>query len=91
MASGWWAIYRPGRLRVEITSGDLFRRETLYVCHERVSVKNGYIRFTATLSSQKLKRPSAWLPPQKAEAPRNYLELLAHGFILSPLRRFRAQ
>jgi hypothetical protein len=27
MASGRWAIYRPGRLRVEIPSGDLFRVE----------------------------------------------------------------
>jgi hypothetical protein len=27
MASGRWAIYRPGRLPVEITSGELFRVE----------------------------------------------------------------
>jgi hypothetical protein len=27
MASGRWAVYRPGRLRVEITSGELFRVE----------------------------------------------------------------
>ena len=27
MASGRWAVYRPGRLPVEITSGDLFRIE----------------------------------------------------------------
>jgi hypothetical protein len=27
MASGRWAIYRPGRLPVEITSGKLFRVE----------------------------------------------------------------
>jgi hypothetical protein len=27
MASGRWAIYRPGHLPVEITSGDLFRVE----------------------------------------------------------------
>ena len=27
MASGQWAIYRPGRLPVEITSGELFRVE----------------------------------------------------------------
>ena len=25
MASGRWAVYRPGRLPVEITSGELFR------------------------------------------------------------------
>jgi hypothetical protein len=27
MASGRWAVYRPGRLPVEITSGELFRVE----------------------------------------------------------------
>jgi hypothetical protein len=27
MASGQWAVYRPGQLPVEITSGDLFRAE----------------------------------------------------------------
>ena len=27
MATGRWAIYRPGRLPVEITSGELFRVE----------------------------------------------------------------
>jgi hypothetical protein len=27
MASGRWAIYRPGRSPVEITSGELFRVE----------------------------------------------------------------
>jgi hypothetical protein len=27
MASGRWAVYRSGRLPVEITSGDLFRVE----------------------------------------------------------------
>ena len=27
MPSGLWAIYRPGRLPVEITSGELFRVE----------------------------------------------------------------
>jgi hypothetical protein len=27
MASGRWAIYRPGRLPIEITSGELFRVE----------------------------------------------------------------
>jgi hypothetical protein len=25
MASGQWAVYRPGRVPVEITPGDLFR------------------------------------------------------------------
>ena len=28
MATGRWAIYRPGRLPVEITSGGLFRVES---------------------------------------------------------------
>jgi hypothetical protein len=27
MASGRWAVYRPGRLPIEITSGELFRVE----------------------------------------------------------------
>jgi hypothetical protein len=37
MASGRWAIYRPGRLPVEITSGELFRVEVTgpfhLLCH----------------------------------------------------------
>jgi hypothetical protein len=31
MASGRWAIFRPGREPVEITSGDLFRVEVASV------------------------------------------------------------
>jgi hypothetical protein len=33
MASGRWAVYRPGRLPVEITSGELFRVEVAGKLH----------------------------------------------------------